>query len=110
MHLPMDGRAVVDPAKIRAYCLDQEHPEGMQKARVFRSVLGITAQDWIIRRDMLLAAARHGIAERGREDRYGVRYVVRSEVATKAERATLLSPWFIKAGEEIPRMVTCYTE
>ena len=34
---------IVDLAKLRDYCLNEEHPRGRHKARVFRSRLGLTA-------------------------------------------------------------------
>lgn len=44
MKLPNAERAVVDVRKLRHYCLNNEHPRGQHKARVFRSALGWTAE------------------------------------------------------------------
>lgn len=43
--LPSSGRAVVDIAKLRDYCLNPNHPEGRHKARVFLAALGIRQKD-----------------------------------------------------------------
>jgi hypothetical protein len=40
MRLPNADRAVVDIAKLRDYSLNNSHPEGKSKARVFLSALG----------------------------------------------------------------------
>ena len=39
------GGIVVEPAKLRDYCLSDTHPRVRHKARVFRSRLGLTAED-----------------------------------------------------------------
>jgi hypothetical protein len=43
--LPNPDDAVVDIRKLRDYCLNPAHPRGRNKARVFASVLGLTASD-----------------------------------------------------------------
>ena len=43
MKVPNDERAFVDMRKLRDYCLSTEHPRGQHKARVFKNVLGWTA-------------------------------------------------------------------
>jgi hypothetical protein len=49
---------VVDVPKLRDYCLSDSHPRGRHKARVFRSRLGLTANDAEALRDLLARAAR----------------------------------------------------
>ena len=43
MRLSSAQHAVVDPAKLRDYCLNPKHPRGRHKARVFAASLGMTA-------------------------------------------------------------------
>lgn len=45
MKLPNGNHAVVSMEKLRGYCLNYEHPSGKNKARVFASALGITAEN-----------------------------------------------------------------
>ncbi len=45
MKIPNADKAVVDIRKLREYCLSMDHPRGKHKARVFRTVLGLTAND-----------------------------------------------------------------
>jgi len=50
MKLPNAEHAIVDIAKLQDYCLDDEHPIGKHKARVFKHVLGLTRADaWTLR-------------------------------------------------------------
>lgn len=51
MKIPNCEQAFVDIVKLQDYCLNAEHLRGRHKARVFRSVLGLTA-------DKLLCALR----------------------------------------------------
>lgn len=41
MKLPNPEQAVIDSPKLSGYCLNPEHPDGQNKARVFQSALGL---------------------------------------------------------------------
>ncbi len=43
--IPNAENAVVNIRKLRAYCLNLEHEEGKYKARLFSSILGMTADN-----------------------------------------------------------------
>lgn len=43
--IPNAENAVVDIRKLRDYCLKPEHDEGKHKARLFSSILGMTAEN-----------------------------------------------------------------
>ena len=45
MIIPNAERAVVDVRKLRDYCLNSTHDQGKHKARLFESILGMTASD-----------------------------------------------------------------
>lgn len=55
--LPHFESASIPPDKLH-YCLDESHPTGAHKARVFRSALGIT----ITQADVLERMLREGIS------------------------------------------------
>lgn len=110
MKLPNGDRAVVDQAKLSDYCLDPDHPRGRHKARVFKAALGIDLSNAEILREALLAIAVNGEAEPARADEYGQRYAIRFELETTSGRATIVSAWMIKVGEDFPRLVTCFVE
>lgn len=106
--MPNGERAVVDLRKLRDYCLSIEHPEGRHKARVFESVLGLTAADAQFLRSILLAAARNEAAVLAEQDEYGQRYVVDVHVRGPAGTAMVRSAWIMRWGEAFPRLISCY--
>ncbi|MHB8492634.1 MAG: DUF6883 domain-containing protein, partial [Solirubrobacteraceae bacterium] len=56
MRLPKAEQARIPTEKLVRYALDDTHPRGQHKARVFASTLGITASDWRHLHDQILAA------------------------------------------------------
>lgn len=55
MKLPSPDRAVIDLRKLRDYCLNHVHHRGQHKARLFKSALGLTAQDALELQELLLS-------------------------------------------------------
>lgn len=101
---------VVDVAKLRDYCLSDSHPRGRHKARVFRSRLGLTANDAELLRDLLVRAARsqhQDLLAAGR-DEYGERFILDIEVTTSRGTATVRSGWIIRQRQRTLRFVTCF--
>jgi len=105
--LPNCDRAVVEIEKLRDYCLSSEHPRGRHKARVFAAALGLSAEDAEDLRAALLDAARACDATPTEEDGYGQRYVIEFNMSGPGGRATILSSWIVRRGEDFPRLVTC---
>lgn len=108
MRLPNGNNAVVDIAKLRDYCLNEQHPRGRHKARVFATALGITATDADLLRRALLRAAVDGDAVAVERDDYGQRYMVDFGLTGPRGRATVRSVWIIMRGEDYPRLTSCY--
>jgi hypothetical protein len=59
-------------------------------------------------RDRLLLAAIDGQAVFERADEFGDRYRLDFEFTTPAGRAVVRSAWIIRAGEDFPRLTTCF--
>ena len=76
MKLPNGEHAIIDLHKVRDYILDPNHPTGKHKARVFRSVLGLTVFEAEELQDALARAARDGSLKIGSSDSFGTRYGV----------------------------------
>lgn len=57
MQLPFAGRAFIDDRKLLGYCLDEDHPIGKHKARVFKAALSLDQGNYRILKLALLAAA-----------------------------------------------------
>lgn len=108
MKLPNGERAVVDIAKLRDYCLSPDHPRGRHKARVFAASLGLTAQHAGDLRNALVEAARAEEATATDQDEYGQRYTVDFTMNGPAGTARIRSSWIVRAGEDFPRLTSCY--
>ena len=109
MKLPNGSSAVVDIEKLRDYCLSSQHPEGRHKARVFLSTLGMTAADAGRLREILLTAANvNNEVSMSATDQYGCRYTLDVTVVWGSREALIRGAWIIKAGEEFPRLASCY--
>ena len=66
--LPYAENAVVDIRKLRDYCLNLEHDDGKHKARLFSSILGITADDSEELKQILLEVVKTNEVRLGRKD------------------------------------------
>ena len=109
MKLPSGERADVG-TKLEDYVLNPDHREGRHKARVFESVLGITlANRDVLRQAILTAAASSDQADTRGDNGHGEVYVLRFPLETERGRATVLTAWIIRHGEDFPRLITCYT-
>jgi len=108
MKLPNGEAAIVEMEKIRDYCLSLHHSRGRHKARVFLSVLGMTAADSRELRGALTYAALKGDAILGASDQYGTRYIIDFEFTRGERAADIRSCWIVRKGETAPRFVTCY--
>ena len=75
---------------------------------MFRAALDLTAADAAVLRHRLLRAAVDGEAVAERIDEFGDRYRLDFEMTTPAGRATIRSAWIIRAGEDFPRLTTCF--
>ena len=108
MKLPNGGRAVVDVAKLRDYCLNRLHPRGRHKARVFQAALGLTHADAEILREALLAAAHGTDVEPAQRDEHGQRFILDFVMTARVREATVRSCWIVRAGEDFPRLTSCW--
>ncbi len=108
MKLPNAARAVLDIEKLRDYCLSESHPRGKHKARVFESVLGLTANDVTELREGILSAIQTEEAVTGERDEYGQRYLVDFSMKRQDREAVIRSAWIVRQGENVPRLTSCY--
>jgi hypothetical protein len=108
MRLPNADRAEVDIRKLSEYCLSPVHPVGKHKATVFRAALGLTATDAHLLQEWLLRAAVSGEAVFGQTDEFGDRFQIDFEAAGPGGQAVIRSAWIVRAGEDFPRLTTCY--
>ncbi|MEP0919012.1 hypothetical protein NC981_19445 [Leptolyngbya sp. DQ-M1] len=108
MLIPNSENAIVDIRKLRDYCLNLEHDDGKHKARLFSSILEMTADDAEELRQILLEVVKVQEAQLGRQDEFGQRYTLDFTIEWQNRSATLRSGWIIEQGSEIPKLTTCY--
>ncbi len=108
MFVPNAEKAVVDMRKLRDYCLDESHPIGKHKARLFASALSLTKTNADELRDILLSAVKTTESELSRQDEFGQRYTVDFEAENDNKRATIRSGWIIETGSDVPKLTTCF--
>jgi hypothetical protein len=108
MLIPNAENAIVDIRKLRDYCLNPEHENGKHKARLFASILGMTADDAEELRQILREVVQTKDARLGRQDEFGQRYTLDFTIAWQNKEATLRSGWIIEPGSDIPKLTTCY--
>lgn len=108
MRLPNLENAFIDNEKLTGYSLNLEHERGKHKARVFASVLGLTANEAPILRQAILNAIQTHPAIPSKGDNYGQRYVVDFEMTTHVGTAIVRTTWILLVDEDFPRLVSCY--
>ena len=108
MKVPNAENAIIDIRKLRDYCLDENHPIGKHKARLFASALNLTQENSDELRDILLSAVKTSEAELGKQDEFGQRYTVDYEVENNSKRATIRSGWIIETNSDVPKLTTCF--
>lgn len=106
--LPFVRHAQLDVRKLRDYCLNVDNPRGRHKARVFRSILGITAADagWL--RDQILQQLPFCEAMPMSTDGHGARFRVDMLVARLGRESMLRTVWIVEPGTEAPRLISCW--
>lgn len=108
MLIPHSENAVVAIEKLRDYCLNPDHNDGKHKARLFLSILGMTANDAEELGRILLEVIQTHEARLGRKDEFGQRYILDFRLEWQNKSATVRSGWIIEEGSETPRLTTCY--
>lgn len=106
--LPNADDAILDIRKLEQYCLDESHPRGQHKARVFKSVLGLTATDSAWLRLTILQSVPRMSATALASDEFGARYRVDVPVERQGARGVIRTIWIIPGVGDVPRFVTCW--
>lgn len=70
--------------------------------------MGLTGEHVEQLRAALLAAATQRDAALGRQDDYGVRYVVDFPMAGPGGAGIVRSHWMVRRGEHFPRLTSCH--
>ena len=108
MRLPNAERAVVDIGKLLNYSLNTRHEAGKHKARVFKSALGITADDAAWLREKILEAVQTAEATARPASPFGVNFAVDILIEREGRKAFVRTGWIIEYGTDFPRLISCY--
>jgi len=108
VRIPHADRAAVDVTKLEGYVLNAAHSEGRHKARVFLAALELGAGDaaWLAR--AIVTALPAAEATRGTLDRFGERFSADLALTHRGRAAIVRTAWIVRAGEDFPRLVTCF--
>ena len=110
MKLPNGQHAIVDDAKLLDYVLNPTHPVGRHHAVLFQKLVGITRDQYLILKNALLEGARDLEVQPGQPSEYGRKYEMRLQLDGPKGTKVVLAIWLIEAGDDRPRLVTCYVE
>jgi hypothetical protein len=108
MLIPNAENAVVDIRKLRDYCLNPQHDDGKHKARLFSSILGMSADNAEQLRQILLDVVKTHDAQLGMRDEFGQRYTLDFTLEWQNRNVTLRSGWIAEHGSQMPKLTTCY--
>jgi hypothetical protein len=107
MKLPNGEQAEISMQKLIGYCLNPEHPSGKHKARVFTSVLGITAENADILRQLVQTAAIEGEVIQQDVTAYGQQFKV-DWIVPDTNEIRLRTIWEITSKNPNPRLITAF--
>ena len=108
MKLPNPHQAVIDDSKLLDYCLNFDHVDGKHKARVFKSALNLTSENFQELKLALLEAIKKFDAIPDKKNPYGQKYIINFPITRENKTAMIHSVWIIRNNEQFPRLITCY--
>jgi hypothetical protein len=108
MKMPNGQHAVVGDEKLLHYLLNPLHPVGGPHAILFDRLLGINRTCADVLRQALLRAASEEEAIIGKPSAFGEKFEIRFSLNGPRGSYTVLSVWMIKAGTDVPELVTAY--
>lgn len=109
MKLPNGDRALIPIEKLTGYCLNPNHPKGKHKARVFQSVLNLTADNADVLSALIQQAALSGNVVQQDFTPQGQIFKVDWEIPN-TDRRILRTTWEIAYSLEIPRLITAFVK
>ena len=108
MLLPNIENAYIDDRKLIDYCLSETHPIGKHKARVFKSALNFSLENFQDLKKVILSEIFEREAVITEINQYGTLYVVNINVENPPKYAFVRTSWIIKIDENFPRLTSCY--
>jgi hypothetical protein len=110
MRLPFAEKAYINDHKLIGYCLSETHITGKHKARVFKSILNITADNYLTLKEIILEAVLLNEAVFGGSNQQGNLYTVDFVMTHDGRQAIIRTAWIILYNEMFPRLVSSYVK
>jgi hypothetical protein len=108
MILPLAESAFIEDRKLLNYCLSEEHPIGKHKARIFKSALNITIENYLYLKESIEMAVLTNDAIFVETTDYGDIYYVDFELINSPKSSVVRTSWILKHEENFPRMTSFY--
>ena len=108
MKLPNAENAIIELRKLRDYCLNEFHPVGKDKAKVFKEVLGFDESNAGELMQIIFEAIKINEVIPQREDEYGRRFAIDFAFRKFATEIIIRTSWIIRTNESFPRLTSCY--
>jgi hypothetical protein len=110
--LPNFEQASITIEKLQDYVLNPDHPIGHNKARVFKSVLGIERKHALAFAEIIIGTLDRAHAIKNEESSYGSRWETHHEIFAPNGRSAIVSvAWLFRVEQpEIPVLITCYID
>lgn len=106
--LPNFQVAYIPDEKIYGYCLNVLHEQGKHKARMFKRVLGISANEGELLKQAIIHKLPFSPISQIRENRQGIIYTVPLNIRIFDKEADVITAWIIEYDYLIPRLITCF--
>lgn len=105
---PFGDKVSISEAKLTEYILSPTHRIGANKARVFKSALGIGLAEVAVLRSALLDAARTQTPNFVRQDKFGQHYAIVFKLTYGTKSAFVRSLWVIRTGDDVAKFVSAF--
>jgi hypothetical protein len=100
--------AIVPREKLVSYALNPDHPDGKEKAMLFRDLLGIRANDWKYLAAQLIMGLSRSEVRSVRSEKFGVKYHADVPVVGLNGQSRMVRTAWIIAENQPARLITAY--
>jgi hypothetical protein len=110
--LPQHEKAIVPIEKLRDYALNPNHPQGKDKARVFKATLGMERGHADVLSEILKSTLVRSPAVRGLNDQHGERWITYHELIGLSGKPVVVTvAWIYRVEQaDVPVLISCYIE
>jgi hypothetical protein len=110
--LPQHEKAIVPIEKLRDYALDPGHPQGKNKARVFKAALGMERGHARVLSEILKSTLVRSPAVRGLKRDYGEYWTTYHELVGLSGRPVVVTvAWIYRVEQaDVPVLISCYID